>query len=228
MRSILVFAAAFGLLANLADAQTLRYDTIRYARDHYQKRIAHFKTEPTTKGRIIFLGDSHLEYGNWKKLLSDSTVVNRGIAADNTFGVLDRLDEVIRQEPEKLFVEIGINDIAQEIPVDIIAKNIATIASRVRLGSPLTEIYVTSILPSNDNCKKEYPEVFGKNTEVDKLNAQLKRNASGNKFVYVDFNNLLSAKDGKLLAKYARTDGLHLNDEGYRLWVDLLKAKKYL
>ncbi len=224
---ILIVVIVSCLLAHAASAQIPRYDTIRYAREYYDGRVALFKTESVSKGNAIFLGNSHVEYGNWKKLLGDSSVVNRGIAADNTFGVLERLEDVIKRQPAKLFVEIGINDIAQNIPIDVIAKNIDTIVERVRAGSPGTKVYVHSILPTNDNCKNEYPEVFNKNSKTDQLNARLRSNANSHGYVFVDLNKELRDKDGKLSVKYARADGLHLNREGYALWVKLMKAKKF-
>src|SRR5215831_11916557 len=103
---LLVFS--IGLTSILSHSQNIKYDTIRYAREHYEKRISLFKSEPIKKGRIIFLGNSIMEFGDWKKLLNDSTIINRGIAADNSFGVLDRLEDVIVRQPSKLFMKIGI------------------------------------------------------------------------------------------------------------------------
>ncbi|HEY5745654.1 MAG TPA: GDSL-type esterase/lipase family protein [Chryseolinea sp.] len=216
------------LTSTLANGQTARYDTIRYAKDYYAKRVALFKSEPVKKGRIILLGNSITEFGDWKKLLNDSTVINRGIAADNTFGVLDRLNDVVIREPRKLFIKIGINDIAQNIPVDIIVKNIMTLVERVKSQSPGTQIYVHSILPTNDNVKKEYPDAFNKNDVAILVNEQVKQRATAMGFTYIDLSKELKDKHGKLDVKYAEADGLHLNPAGYQVWVRLLKAKKYL
>jgi len=212
----------------LSQGYAQRYDTIRYAREHYAKRVARFQQEPVRKGRIVFLGNSITEFGDWKKLLNDSTVINRGIAADNTFGVLDRLDDVMALQPCKLFIEIGINDIAQNIPVDVILKNISTIVVRAKKGSPATQVYVHGIFPTNDNAKHEYPEVFNKNILVDSFNKRLRNEARANGFTYVDLATLLKDDGGKLDVKYADPDGLHLNEQGYALWVKLLKNKGYL
>ncbi|MDP4265425.1 MAG: GDSL family lipase, partial [Bacteroidota bacterium] len=76
-----------GWISSIAQAQNIVYDTIRYAKEHYAKRVTLFNSEPLLKGRDIFLGNSITEFGDWRKLLNDSTVINRGIAADNTFGV---------------------------------------------------------------------------------------------------------------------------------------------
>jgi lysophospholipase L1-like esterase len=216
------------LVYTIANGQHIRYDTIRYEREYYQQRVALFEREPVQKGRIIFLGNSITEFGDWKKLLNDSTVINRGIAADNTFGVLDRLEDVITRQPAKLFIKIGINDISQNIPVPIIVKNILTIVERVKASSPGTKIYVHSILPTNDNVKNNYPDAFNKGTQINSVNTQLKRRAKANKFTYIDLNRELRDKNGKLDIKYAEPDGLHLNNAGYQRWVQLLRKMNYL
>jgi lysophospholipase L1-like esterase len=218
----IVFALVICSCFGSANSQSVRYDTIRYARKHYEKRVALFKTEPVQKGKVIFLGNSITEFGDWRKLLNDSTVINRGIAADNTFGVLDRLDDVIALQPSKLFLEIGINDISQSIPLDLIVKNIISIVTRVKSKSPRTVVYVVSILPTNDNVKEEYPEVFHKNEEANTVNNKLREKSKANHFVFLDLNKELRDKDGKLKEEYAEADGLHLNANGYQVWMTLL------
>jgi hypothetical protein len=64
------------------------FDTTGFIPELYTQRVALFEKEPVFTGRIIFLGNSITQIGNWKKLLNDSTVINRGIAGDITFGVL--------------------------------------------------------------------------------------------------------------------------------------------
>jgi lysophospholipase L1-like esterase len=218
------------LMVNVSFAllgQSYRYDTIRYAREYYQKRVDAFKKEPVKKGRVILIGNSITEFGDWKNLLHDSTIINRGVAGDNTFGVLDRLDEVIFQMPSKLFVEVGINDISQNIPVEITAKNIFHIASRVKKKSPHTEIYVFSVLPTNDNVKNDYPDAYNKNSIVLSLNRQLQQGSKENQFTYIDLTKIFSDNMGKLNTKFAEEDGLHLNHVGYAAWVNLLKTNGY-
>ncbi|NOT94287.1 GDSL-type esterase/lipase family protein [Ferruginibacter sp.] len=187
-----------------------------------------FKSEPVVKGKIIFLGNSITEFGDWQKLLNDSMVINRGIAGDNTFGVLARLDDVITREPSKLFIKIGINDVSQNIPVEIIVKNISTIIERIKDKSPTTIIYIHSVLPTNDNVKNEYPDAYHKNGIVNLLNMQIKNQALKYSVFYIDINKIFRNRLGKLDIKYADSDGIHLNGFAYKTWIELLKSKKYL
>ncbi|MEQ1552769.1 MAG: GDSL-type esterase/lipase family protein [Ferruginibacter sp.] len=224
----IVFALSFCLATTIVVGQNIVYDTIQYAEEHHQKRTALFRSEPIVKGKIIFLGNSITEFGDWQKLLNDSTVINRGIAGDNTFGVLARLDDIINREPNKLFIKIGINDISQNIPVEIIVKNISTIIKSVKIKSPMTKIYIHSVLPTNDNVKNEYPDAYNKNGIVSLVNRQLKKQAKKYNIIYIDINKIFRDKYGKLDIKYADSDGLHLNDFAYKTWIELLKSNKYL
>jgi lysophospholipase L1-like esterase len=212
--------------STLAPAQNARYDSIRYAREYYAERVAGFEREPLQKGRVIFLGDSQVEYGDWQKLLAVPTIVNRGVGGDNTFGVLDRLDDVIARSPSRLFLVVGINDISQNIPESVILKNIFTIIQRVKAGWPGTSIYVHSIFPTNDHVRQEYPAAFGKNAIVTSVNRQIQSAAKAHGFTYLDLATTLTDAQGNLDEQYAQPDGLHLNAKGYQAWTQFLKEKK--
>ncbi len=216
----MMFSRSFG--------QAVVYDTIQYAKEYHQKRLDVFKNQPIAKHQIVLLGNSITEFGDWQKLLKNNNIINQGIAGDNTFGVLARLENIIKLEPKKLFLEIGINDVSQNIPSQIIIKNITTIAQQIKAKSPKTKVYVYSILPTNDNVKNNYPEAFNKNETIKSINQNLRQKAKSNKFTYIDLNKILSDNQGKLNTKYADPDGLHLNSLGYQTCIKLLKSKQYL
>jgi lysophospholipase L1-like esterase len=203
-------------------------DSTKYSTGHYRKRIALFNSEPVTAGRIIFLGNSITEFGNWQKLLNDPSVVNRGIAGDNTYGVLARLNDITTRKPGKLFIEIGVNDFSLDVPLTGIVDNILAIVRQVHKASPATTIYVTSLLPTNDNVKNDYPFALNKGREEDYINGRLADAAADNNYTYLGVGRLLKDKNGKLDTKYAAPDGIHLNDAGYGLWINFLRSKKYI
>jgi lysophospholipase L1-like esterase len=215
---------AFGLFFPLSTvAQSRQYDTIPYAMEYHQKRLDVFKSEPVVKGGTILLGDSHIEFGNWKKHLGDMTLINRGIAGDNTYGVLARLDGVIACSPSRVVVGVGINDIAKNIPDDVVAKNILRVVASIHAALPQTKVLVISIFPTNDAVKKEYPDAFGKNNLAIAVNAKLKNAAKEHHFSFVDVYPALCDTKGNLTTRCAQEDGLHLNTRGYQRWVEILK-----
>ena len=146
------------------------YDSIGFIPEHYPQRIAKFQSEPIVTGRIIFLGNSITEIGPWAKLTGDTTVVNRGIGGDITYGVLKRLNDVIVRQPDKVFLLIGINDIGKDIPDAVIADNIRKIVAAILQGSPSTKIYVQSLLPLNPDVKN-FPQHYNKEEHVLRVNA---------------------------------------------------------
>ena len=107
-----------------AFAQTKTYDTLPNMPEHYVTRYQLFQKERMVTGRIIMVGNSITEGGNWKVLLRDTTVINRGISGDVTFGVLNRLKEITDRKPSKLFLLIGVNDLSRNTPDEVIIENI--------------------------------------------------------------------------------------------------------
>ena len=203
-------------------------DTIGFIPEYYPQRVAMFEKEPVVRGRIIFLGNSITQIGDWKKLLNDSTVINRGIAGDVTFGVLNRLDDVTRRQPSKLFLLIGINDIGKDIPDAVIADNIRKIIGRVQAESPSTKIYVQSILPVNPDIPN-FPQHYDKQEHVSNTNKLMKKVAIDTHCTYVNIHDLFTDKEERLDEKYT-ADGLHLTPAGggYQKWVDYLRKQGYL
>jgi lysophospholipase L1-like esterase len=227
-RSYLAFLPAL-LLCVSATAQLTNeriYDSIGFIPEHYPQRIAKFQSEPIVTGRIIFLGNSITEIGPWAKLTGDTTVVNRGIGGDITYGVLKRLDDVIARQPSKVFLLIGINDIGKDIPDTVIADNIRKIVATIVQGSANTKIYVQSILPLNPDVKN-FPQHYNKEEHVLKVNAMLPGMLASLKCTFVNIFPLLLDDKQRLDAQYT-LDGLHVNQKGYVIWVDYLKKQGYL
>ncbi|SRR5579862_245376 len=204
------------------------FDTVGFLPEYYPQRVAVFEKEPVVTGRIIFLGNSITQIGDWKKLLNDTSVINRGIGGDITYGVLKRLDEVIRRQPAKIFLLIGINDIGKDIPDVVIADNIRKIIARVQAESPSTKIYAQSILPLNPDVPN-FPQHYDKQEHVLNTNKLIKKVAEDMHCPFVNIHDLFTDQQGRLDAKYT-IDGLHLapGGEGYPKWVAYLRKLGYL
>lgn len=214
------------LVSVTANAQKRPYDTVPNLPEHYWVRLEKFKKETVLPGKIVFLGNSITEGGNWKRLLKDSTIINRGIAGDNTFGMLARLDEVVALKPSSLFILIGTNDLSKKIPVEAIIENIFAIVSQVKAGSPKTKILVQSIFPVNETVEK-FPTQFNNGSNILIINDQLSRYGERLRYTYVDVYSKLLDDQGRLHKNYT-WDGLHLTAAGYQRWVEVLKSLKHL
>jgi len=223
MRYLFLFIIAGVSLSAYSQA---RYDTLPNLPKHYTERLAKFKKEPVVIGKIMFVGNSITEGGKWRKLLKDSSVINRGISGDNTFGLLQRIDEITRYKPSSLFLLIGINDLSKNIPNEKIIENIFAVISKVRAASPATKIFVESLLPVNPSVKG-FPTQFNKPTNILEINTQLKRFSDRLGYKYVDIHGSFTAKGDELDPKFTG-DGLHLNPAGYIHMIELLKKGGHL
>jgi lysophospholipase L1-like esterase len=193
---------------------------------YYDQKLSMFEQMPTPKDAIIWLGDSITDGGEWSELFPSYNTMNRGISADNTFGILYRLHEIIRRKPKKIFILIGINDIGRNIPDEVIISNYCKIIDRLQQQTPLTKIYIQSILPTNNNFT-DFKNHQNKTEHVLFVNKELQKMCIEKKITYVNLYDALIDADGKLDKRYTN-DGLHLTGEGYVKWKEVLLTKKYL
>jgi lysophospholipase L1-like esterase len=204
------------------------FDTIPFIPEYGKLRREKYQAEPATSGRVMFLGNSITEGGDWKKLTGDTTVLNRGIGGDVTFGILNRMGEILRHQPSKVFLLIGINDIGKDIPDAVIVDNIMKIAAAIKAGSPATQLYIQSLLPLNPEVEG-FPQHYDKQEHVLHTNKLLAEACKKYGLTFVNIHDLFTDKKGLLRAELTG-DGLHLKPggEGYAKWVAYLRRKKYL
>ncbi|MBS5795864.1 MAG: hypothetical protein KH100_09020 [Dysgonomonas mossii] len=190
----------------------------------YLERMAYFKATPLTNGQIIFLGNSLTQGGKWNEYFPTQKPVNRGIAGDNTLGMLNRLNEIIIAKPKKVFLMAGINDISLSRSNEKIMIGIKSIIYQIETGSPYTKIYVQSLLPINNN-RNVYQRMLNKEWQIELLNKELKAFCEKENITFINIYPAFLSEDRTLDARYT-TDGLHLNDNGYTVWVD--QIRKYV
>jgi lysophospholipase L1-like esterase len=219
-----VFVFVLHLLVGAVIAQEVKWDST-YRPAKYKELTARFNAEEKSKKEFVFLGNSITAGTDWAKLLDLPNAKNRGISGDISFGVLERLDEVIARKPAKVFVLIGINDISRNIPDSLILRNYKQIISRIKSGSKRTQLYFYTLLPVNSSFGK-FKNHYGKDEHLLWLNDQI-RNLSAKKVTIIDLYPNFLDENNHLKANLTK-DGLHLLPEGYQLWAEILKTGGYL
>ncbi|MCB0527459.1 MAG: hypothetical protein KDC61_05120 [Saprospiraceae bacterium] len=189
----------------------------------YEHRKTLFERMPDRPGAIVFLGDSQIGLCEWQEMFADlSPVLNRGISGDHVQGVLDRLDEVLRHRPEKVFLEIGVNDLLWGKTPAEIAGPYREIVQKIRQARPDGQLFLLSVLPVN---KKQRALSTG-NADIQALNGEIARIAKEFALPYVDLYNQLTDASGDLSPQFS-SDGLHLNGLGYAMWKKQIKSYLY-
>lgn len=210
MKRTLLLAAAL-LLAAPAFAQGAY---------NYQRRSL-FEQLPVRRGDVVFLGNSIIDGCEWSEHFGRRRVLNRGISGDRAEWLFDRLDPILAGRPRKLFLMIGVNDLAAGCTPREVAADVAALIDSFAASSPRTRIYVQSILPVND---RDIPDAswghWKRKAEIAETNRLVEALCRGRRgVVYVDLAPRLSDATGLLDKRYTN-DGLHLTGEGYLVWRD--------
>jgi acyl-CoA thioesterase I len=123
--------------------------------------------------RIVFLGDSLTAgYGLApeqaypalvEQALADkgrpARVVNAGVSGDTTAGGLRRLDWILRQPVDVLFVALGANDALRGQPVEAARDNLRQIIHKARAAHPQARIILAGML-APPNMGRAYQKAF--------------------------------------------------------------------
>jgi lysophospholipase L1-like esterase len=181
-------------------------------------KTSHLATLPIAAGKIIMLGNSITAECNWSELLDNPNILNRGIIADGTDDILNRLDPIIASKPSKIFLLIGVNDLAFTPPQYII-DNYEKIIGRIVQKTPETRLYLESILPIHNNLRRNGM----KNEDIDTVNQGIQNIAKKYNLTYIDINAKFKNTEGGDLKEQYSLDGIHLNGEGYLLFKDIIK-----
>ncbi len=240
MRILLLLAVLIFHCDNLQNLypspETIIDGQLDWQKKIYFDRIAEFKKNPIGKNKIVFLGNSIIKGGgDWNKRYGINNIVNRGISGDYTKGILKRLGEIFFYKPVSVFLMIGINEFfadnseKPEINPKYVAENILKIADIINEYSPKTEIFIHTILPINNDQYIEVKKVnynFLQNNFIPSINKQVEETnsilKSNKKYRIIDLYSIFIDQKLKMNPNLS-TDGVHLNENGYNLWIQETK-----
>ncbi len=208
---LLIRGNYFSILMQTMSQENGSYDYESNA--SYIQRSTQFEMLPTQDTDIVFVGDSITARFEWDEYFTDFTVANRGIDSDVTEGVYNRLDTIVSQTPEKIFLMIGINDIRQEIPAETTISYYEKILDELMKTLPDCQIYVQSILPVHTSTGID-------NRDVQNLNESIKALAKHKGLPYLDIYSAVVDSENNFTYT---VDGVHPTGEGYVIWTGIVE-----
>jgi len=158
---------------------------------------------------IVFIGDSHTEFGMWDEYFPTRTIANRGVHSNTTGDVLARMDTILSTNATVAYVMLGINDIFVEFPLVEIIENYREII-RVLKNNDIEVIIQSTVQCHSHYCAQDTI------TKVNALNERLEKLAKDED---IDFLNLGGLSDHKGLVDEMTYDGIHLTAVGYQVWL---------
>jgi lysophospholipase L1-like esterase len=189
--------------------------------ERWEKNISAFeardKESPPPAGEILFVGSSSIVGWNTKKWFPDLKTINRGFGGSDVSDSLHFADRIVLPyRPRVIVLYAGDNDISRgKSPQRVLADYKAFVA-KVHAALPKARIVFVPIKPSIARWK-----LVGKMRQA---NAMVRAvTEADERLGYVDIDTPMIGPDGRPRGELFKKDGLHLNDEGYKLWSSLLR-----
>ena len=198
------------------------------SQDYYDKKVAQFTMENGnfSKGQIVFIGDSITDLYHLDDYYQDLSLrtYNRGIGGDVTGMLLKRIQVSLYDlEPTKVVLMIGINDINGGVSTNTIIENYDNILKGIKTKLPETKVYTMSILPINNDLPT-YIDVDKSTERIVSINEEIKTMSSNYSYQYMDLFSLVKDDKNHLKKEYS-LDGIHLSEQGFVTWTNLIKPE---
>jgi lysophospholipase L1-like esterase len=158
---------------------------------------------------------------NWNQNFHGWNAADFGWGGDTTQNILWRLQngELDGVNPKVIVILAGTNNVSHGVGVgaraDNIAASIKAIVDICRQKAPNATIILTAIFPRND-----FPAAM---PSINKINQTIAGFADGKKIRFLNVNDQLADKDGKLFQGMMNPDKLHPAMKAYQIWADALK-----
>jgi len=130
------------------------------------------------------------------------------------------VDKVKAAKPGKIYVMLGVNEEISMSNKENVMEKYQTLIDALMEQNPEAKIYIQSIMPYS---KKKEADGKVKNEVIYNFNESLLKMAEENDIYYVDVYKAVTDNDG-CMKENLTTDGIHLNAEGCKMWMEYLKC----
>jgi len=207
MTSATLFFAAITLTAATAD---------RWESDIAAYEAMDRKSPPVQDG-IVFIGSSSVRLWDVRKSFPDLPVVNRGFGGSQLADSVRYADRIlIPYRPKTVVLYAGDNDLAAGKSPEQVLADYKAFAAKVHGALPDTRIVYVAVKPS--------PKRWALIEKIRETNRLIRAAAEQDpRQVFVDVEKPMLTAEGQPRAELYRPDELHLNEEGYKLWTELVR-----
>lgn len=164
--------------------------------------------------KLLFLGDSLVEWGDWDDLLPEYTVINRGMAGESLEGLSSRLGEELTRcdDPDIIIIMSGTNNLL--IGDAFFPAILRSMLPRVQALCPAdSKIVVCGMLPMRILA----PQV------LEKTNQKLKAVTRDAGCSFLDATPEFMRHCQPISNPCFLNDGVHLSSHGYVTWARALR-----
>lgn len=191
------------------------------AANKWAVEIAKFEADDAkqmpAKNGIVFVGSSTIRFWDVKKAFPELPVINRGFGgSEMSDAALFESRIVSKYQPRLVVLYSGDNDLQNGKKTQDIFTDYTKFADHLHAEAPAAKLIVISIKPSPSRWKLM--------KEMTETNSLIEADAKSRGWVtYFNAVPLLLGQDGTPPKGLFRADGLHMNENGYKLWSDALR-----
>jgi len=182
------------------------------------------RQNPPPAGAVLFLGSSSIRL--WETLPQDFPelqVLNRGFGGSEISDSVRYAPRIVLPyKPRMIVFYAGGNDINAGKTPEKVLQDFKDFVREVHKFLPRTRIVYISMNPAVSRWKKEAQFVEGNRLIEDYVRSAAKKKMPLN---FLDSHTKLLSATGEARPEIYRTDGLHLNSQGYQLWTAILRPQ---
>jgi lysophospholipase L1-like esterase len=170
------------------------------------------KESPQPKMANLFVGSSSIRMWKLDQSFPKFKTINRGFGGSEIADSIHFADRIIlKHQPAVVLLYAGDNDISHEKTAETVTADFQKFVSVVRKELPDVEIAFIAIKPSIKRWN-----LAGEIRKANKAIASIC--GKDDHLTYVDIFKPMLGEDGKPRPELFLKDGLHLNEDGYKLW----------
>lgn len=169
-------------------------------------------------GGIVLTGSSSMRFWGSRihQDLAPLSVVSRGFGGSNMNDVFHHIDTlVLKHKPRAVVIYEGDNDIAQDVPVEVVVAKFRQSINKIHAELPKTRVYLVSVKPSLSRAAMW--------EDMTRVNSGLEQMAQRDpRITYIDVGAPMFDAQGEMRTDIYVKDKLHLNQKGYDIWSDAI------
>lgn len=154
----------------------------------------------------------------YKSITPMQFVNNTKVTLDNDTEVAI-WDEICKKNPEKIYILLGTNALASGSNSSFLLYY-ERLIEKIKEQFPDTIIYIEGIPPVTSEVSMN--RITLTNGRIRKNNVAIAKMAKEQGCYYIDLYHALADENNCLPEEIAQEDGIHMNEEGCRAWIDYL------
>jgi lysophospholipase L1-like esterase len=208
-------------LVSLTSAPATALEPSKSDSKQWESDIAKFEKQdtetPPPQDAVLFVGSSSIRFWETAKAFPDIATINRGFGGSQICDSTEFADRIVtRYKPRLIVFYAGDNDINGGKSPEQVHVDFTAFVAKVRKSLPKTPILYISIKPSISR--------WAKRDEMREANRLIAADCEKDDTLdFLDVWPVMLNDKGEPKKEILRDDNRHLNEEGYKLWNELIK-----